>query len=152
MSLEIAWKQNILVTDFQLLKSLTVVLGFGSQAFICGFSRQNICSVMFLVSFFSQCTIAKIVQSRDVQSYEKRAAEPVQQLCKIQARTPWLPSWHAQHSATGSWDFYMTQPAWQLHTAWLCCCYYIISLTCLCSKKISVQNIKSTQQSKAKLF
>ena len=46
MSVEIAWKQNILVTDFQLLKSLLVVLGFGSQAFICGFSRQNICSVL----------------------------------------------------------------------------------------------------------
>ena len=45
MSVEIAWKQNILVTDFQLLKSLLVVFGFGSQAFICGFSRQNICSV-----------------------------------------------------------------------------------------------------------
>ena len=44
MSVEIAWKQNILVTDFYLLKSLLVVLGFGSQAFICGFSRQNICS------------------------------------------------------------------------------------------------------------
>ena len=47
MSVEIAWKQNILVTDFQLLKSLLVVLGFGSQAFICGFSRQNICSVFY---------------------------------------------------------------------------------------------------------
>ena len=46
MSVEIAWKQNILVTDFQLLKSLLVVLGFGSQAFVCGFSRQNICSVV----------------------------------------------------------------------------------------------------------
>ena len=45
MSLEIAWKQNILVTDFHLLKSLLVVLGFGSQAFVCGFSRQNINSV-----------------------------------------------------------------------------------------------------------
>ena len=45
MSVEIAWKQNILVTDFQLLKSLLVVLGFGSQAFVCGFSRQNINSV-----------------------------------------------------------------------------------------------------------
>ena len=42
MSVEIAWEQNILVTDFQLLKSLLVVLGFGSQAFVCGFSRQNI--------------------------------------------------------------------------------------------------------------
>ena len=31
MSLEIAWKQ--------------VALGFGLQTFICGFSRQNICSV-----------------------------------------------------------------------------------------------------------
>ena len=45
MSLEIAWKQNILVTDSNLLKSLLVVFGFGSQTFICGFSRQNICSV-----------------------------------------------------------------------------------------------------------
>ena len=45
MSVEIAWKQNILVTDFHLLKSLLVVLGFGSQVFVCGFSRQNINSV-----------------------------------------------------------------------------------------------------------
>ena len=45
MSAEIAWKQNILVTDFHLLKSLLVVLGFGSQTFICGFSRKNINSV-----------------------------------------------------------------------------------------------------------
>ena len=45
MSVEIAWKQNILVTDFHLLKSLLVVFGFGSQAFACGFSRQNINSV-----------------------------------------------------------------------------------------------------------
>ena len=42
MSVEIAWKQNILVTDFHLLKLLLVVFGFGSQAFVCGFSRQNI--------------------------------------------------------------------------------------------------------------
>ena len=47
MSVEIAWKQNILVTDFQLLKSLLVVLGFGLQAFVCGFSRQNINSADF---------------------------------------------------------------------------------------------------------
>ena len=46
MSVEIAWKQNILVTDFHLLKSLLVVLGFGSQVFVCGFSRQNINSVI----------------------------------------------------------------------------------------------------------
>ena len=49
MSLEIAWKQNILVTDFHLLKLLLVVLGFGSQTNVCGFSRQNICSVFGLV-------------------------------------------------------------------------------------------------------
>ena len=48
MSVEIAWKQNILVTDFHLLKSLLVVLGFGSQAFVCGFSRQNINSVVVI--------------------------------------------------------------------------------------------------------
>ena len=48
MSVEIAWKQNILVTDFHLLKSLLVVFGFGSQAFVCGFSRQNICSAVLV--------------------------------------------------------------------------------------------------------
>ena len=46
MSLEITWKQNIVVTDSNLLKSLLVVFGFGSQTFICGFSRQNLCSVV----------------------------------------------------------------------------------------------------------
>ena len=51
MSVEIAWKQNILVTDFHLLKSLLVVLGFGSQAFVCGFSRQNINSVEKLQTY-----------------------------------------------------------------------------------------------------
>ena len=45
MSLKIARKQNILVKDSNLLKLLLVVLGFDSQTFICGFSRQNICSV-----------------------------------------------------------------------------------------------------------
>ena len=50
MSLETAWKQNILVIDSNLLKLLLVVLGFGSQTFICGFSRQNICSVGHVVS------------------------------------------------------------------------------------------------------
>ena len=48
MSVEIAWKQNILVTAFHLLKSLLVVFGFGSQAFVSGFSRQNINSVEHL--------------------------------------------------------------------------------------------------------
>ena len=45
MSLEIAWKQNFLVIDSNLLKSQLVVFGLGSQAFISEFSRQNICSV-----------------------------------------------------------------------------------------------------------
>ena len=45
MSVEIAWKQNNLVTDFHLLKLLQVVFGFGLQTFVCNFSRQNICSV-----------------------------------------------------------------------------------------------------------
>ena len=45
MSVEIAWKQNILVTDSYLLKLLLVVCGLGLQAFVCDFSRQNICSV-----------------------------------------------------------------------------------------------------------
>ena len=42
---KIACKQKFLITDFNLLKSLQVVFRFGSQAFICGFNRQNICSV-----------------------------------------------------------------------------------------------------------
>ena len=54
MSVEIAWKQNILVTDFHLLKSLLVVFGFGSQAFVCGFSRQNINSVEFPLKIFEK--------------------------------------------------------------------------------------------------
>ena len=44
MSLEIAWKQIMFVADFHLLRSLLVVFGLCSQAFICEFSRQNICS------------------------------------------------------------------------------------------------------------
>jgi hypothetical protein len=44
MSLEITFVQNFLVTDSNLLKLLLVIFGFGSQTFICGFSRQNICS------------------------------------------------------------------------------------------------------------
>ena len=55
MSVEIAWKQNILVTDSYLLKLLLVVFGFGSQAFICGFSRQNICSVTDLPEIEGPC-------------------------------------------------------------------------------------------------
>ena len=47
MSVEIAWKQNILVIDSYLLKLLLAVFGFGLQAFVCDFSRQNICSVEF---------------------------------------------------------------------------------------------------------
>ena len=46
MCLEIAWKQNFLVIDSNLLKSQLVVFGLGSQAFICEFSRQNICSAL----------------------------------------------------------------------------------------------------------
>ena len=45
MSVEIAWKQNNLVTDFHLLKLLQVVCGLGLQTFVCDFNRQNICSV-----------------------------------------------------------------------------------------------------------
>ena len=45
MSVEIAWKQNNLVTDFHLLKLLHVVFGLGLQTLVCDFSRQNICSV-----------------------------------------------------------------------------------------------------------
>ena len=54
MSVEIAQKQNILVTDSNLLKSLLVVFGFGSQAFVCKFSRQNICSVTITLGYNSK--------------------------------------------------------------------------------------------------
>ena len=50
MSLEITYVQNFLVKDSNLLKLLLVVFGFGSQTFICGFNRQNICSVGDLFS------------------------------------------------------------------------------------------------------
>ena len=50
MSLEITYVQNILVKDSYLLKLLLVALGFGSQTFICGFSRQNICSVLIILT------------------------------------------------------------------------------------------------------
>ena len=50
MSLEIAWKQNILVKDSYLLKLLLVALGFGSR--IVDSAEKNICSVLhiFLIS------------------------------------------------------------------------------------------------------
>ena len=72
MSLKIAWKQNILVTDFHLLKSLLVAFGFGSQAFVCGFSRQNICSVLKKISFFK---IGRSFESQ-VSSIENRLRCP----------------------------------------------------------------------------
>ena len=65
MSVEIAWKQNILVPDFHLLKSLLVVLGFGSQAFVCGFGRQNINSAYKLM-----CFDRNINGNRDVKFFE----------------------------------------------------------------------------------
>ena len=48
MSLEITNVQNFLFKDSNLLKLLLVALRFGSQTFICGFSRQNICSVGYI--------------------------------------------------------------------------------------------------------
>ena len=72
MSVEIAWKQNILVTDFHLLKSLLVVFGFGSQAFVCGFSRQNINSVGLSplnLKMFLQAWIWKVINTFDVLWY-----------------------------------------------------------------------------------
>ena len=66
MSVEIAWKQNILVTDSYLLKSLLVVFGLGLQAFVCDFSRQNICSVdnilRQIISRLNKKIICKIIK------------------------------------------------------------------------------------------
>ena len=53
MSVEIAWKQNILVTDFHLLKSLLVVF--------CEFSRQNICSVEQLNQILHQALCIRYI-------------------------------------------------------------------------------------------
>ena len=61
MSVEIAWKQNFLVTDFHLLNSLLVVFGFGSQAFVRGFSRQNINSVSLHI-FGNNISVLAIVK------------------------------------------------------------------------------------------
>ena len=73
MSVEIAWKQNILVTDFHLLKSLLVVLGFGSQAFVCGFSRQNICSVVQTVRIGTIFETEYVgINNWDLETYRKR--------------------------------------------------------------------------------
>ena len=71
MSVEIAWKQNILVTDSYLLKLLLVVFGFGLQAFICDFSRQNICSVPYVRN-----TLLNI-QTRITMSEEVLVAEKI---------------------------------------------------------------------------
>ena len=63
MSVEIAWKQNILVTDSYLLKLLLVVFGFGLQAFVCDFSRQNICSVLYTLKGTSIVRFFKSTQN-----------------------------------------------------------------------------------------
>ena len=69
MSAEIACKQNILVTDFHLLKLLLVVLGFGSQINVCGFSRQNICSVIKHTHILqSDRSLAIIVEEKSLQA------------------------------------------------------------------------------------
>ena len=70
MSLEIAWKQNILVTDSNLLQSpLLVVFGFGSQAFVCGFSRQNINSVGLTVTALQDSCSWSIVTSALIKQF-----------------------------------------------------------------------------------
>ena len=64
MSVEIAWKQNNLVTDFHLLKLLQVVFGFGLQTFICDFSRQNICSLILQFLFSGACLAPRPLRQR----------------------------------------------------------------------------------------
>jgi hypothetical protein len=70
MSVEIAWKQNILVTDFHLLKSMLVVLGFGSQAFVCGFSRQNINSVQNCPEYSIEICLSKYKRFSEFPAFE----------------------------------------------------------------------------------
>ena len=67
MSVEIAWKQNDLVTDFHLLKLLQVVCGLGLQTFVCDFSRQNICSVVGIV----QNIFISVGALKELQSWPK---------------------------------------------------------------------------------
>ena len=72
MSVDIACKQNILVTDFHLLKLLLVVFGFGSQTNVRGFSRQNIFSVLMILRvvkldyFDLPCEIFEILCELDI--------------------------------------------------------------------------------------
>ena len=53
MSVEITYVERFLVKGFSLLKLLLVASGFGSQTFICEFSRQNICSVVSTIVFLN---------------------------------------------------------------------------------------------------
>ena len=50
MSVEITYVERFLVKGFSLLKLLLVASGFGSQTFICEFSRQNSCSVYYKIT------------------------------------------------------------------------------------------------------
>ena len=76
MSAEIACKQNILVTDFHLLKLLLVVLGFGSQTNVCGFSRQNICSVYTVRRSLEGHFLGQMEAANSFDKYNKAKGEP----------------------------------------------------------------------------
>ena len=62
MSLKIIYVKNFLIKDSNLLKLMLVVFGFGSQTFICGFNRQNICSVV--VQYLGFCVVKKIYKEQ----------------------------------------------------------------------------------------
>ena len=69
MSVEKAWKQNNLVTDFHLLKLLQADCGLGLQTFVCDFSRQNICSAIKLIGKNSK--FAKVHKKTQEQKWLK---------------------------------------------------------------------------------
>ena len=71
MSLEIAWK-NILVTDANLLKSLLVVFGFGSQAFICeSADKTQWVQFLFLKEILILIKLNFIIQLNAFKEYKK---------------------------------------------------------------------------------
>ena len=73
MPSEITYVQNFLVKDSYLLKLLLVALGFGSQTFICGFSRQNICSVELVID--TECRIFVHEEKSQVSKYTTKTFE-----------------------------------------------------------------------------
>ena len=146
MSVEIAWKQNILVTDFHLLKSLLVVLGFGSQAFICGFSRQNICSVVttsmdklchsFVISKLHKIFVSILKLMEEFTAFEKNSVEKTLNLnnswSKMQKSQTWNVWWKNFSQIVASTLQIYSITLWLSYSHTLCLNSQVRSLVVLC--------------------